>query len=211
MSEEQDMRELERTIALLREAAPPFEAPPDLAASVHQAVLDSERRPAEAGAPEPAPRRSFSLSRSSWSQRFAFAGGLAVALALAVFAGTQVGGGPEGELEVSGDLAAADGTTVASVEVREIGIGRIVDIESDDLAILPKGEYYEVWFVGPGDSPESPNRISAGTFHPDADGRSDLELKAAVDPALFPVIEITSEPGDGDPAPSGDVVATLDS
>jgi len=209
MSEEHDMRELDRTIALLRDAAPPFDAPPDLASRVHQAVIALD-------APEPEPvrekagRLAISKPRLSWP-RFALAGGLAVALVAAVLAVTQIAGEPDGVLEVSGELASADGATLASVEVREIGIGRIVDLESDALPILPKGEYYEVWFVGPGDSEADPNRISAGTFHPDADGISDLELKAAVDPALFPVIEITSEPGDGDPAPSGDVVATLDS
>lgn len=210
MSDEHDMRELDRTIALLREAAPPFDAPPDLASRVHQAVIELDQ-PAEAPAPRAKSRRAFSVPRPSWPRNFALAGGFAVALAAAVLAGTQIGSGPDGELEVTGDLASADGTALASVEVREIGIGRIVDLESDSLPILPKSEYYEVWFVGPGDSESSPNRISAGTFHPDADGSSDVELKAAVNPELFPVIEITSEPGDGDPAPSGAVVATLDS
>jgi len=125
--------------------------------------------------------------------------------------GAAIGDRPSGELEVSGQLAAAPGGGSASVEVREIGIGRVIDLESDDLAILPKGEYYELWFVGPGDSPSDPNRISAGTFHPDVDGNSDVELKAAVDPVLFPVIEITAEPADGDPVSSGNVVASLDS
>lgn len=212
MSDERDMRELDRTIALLREAAPPFDAPPDLASRVHQAVIDLDQ-PAEAPAPAPTAERkpAFSIPRPSWPRNFALAGGFAVALAAAVFAGTQIGNGPDGELEVTGDLASANGTALASVEVREIGIGRIVDLDSDELPILPGGEYYEVWFVGPGDSESSPNRISAGTFHPDADGSSDVELKAAVNPELFPLIEITSEPGDGDPASSGNVVATLDS
>lgn len=205
-----EARELGNTAALLREAAPPFEPPHDLASRVHQAVIDSVSQAPSVPA-EPTSKRAFSISRPAWSRRLALAGGLAAILAAAVFAGAQIGASPEGELEVSGDLASEDGTALASVEVREIGIGRIVDLESDELPILPKGEYYEVWFVGAGDSPADPNRISAGTFHPDADGSSDVELKAAVDPARFPVIEITSEPGDGDPAPSGSVVAALDS
>ncbi len=52
----------------------------------------------------------------------------------------------------------------------ETGIGRVIEFRSDDLAILPKGEYYELWFVGPGDSRRKSNRISAGTFHPDPRG-----------------------------------------
>ena len=74
------------------------------------------------------------------------------------------------------------------------------------LPILPTGEYYQVWFVGPDDEPGAPDRISAGTFHPDPQGRSDVRFAAAVDPALYPIVEITAEPGDGDPLPTGPVV-----
>ena len=84
-----------------------------------------------------------------------------------------------------------------------VGIGRIVTFRSDDLPILPKGEYYEVWFVGPGDRPERPNRISAGTFHPDEQGRTAVELTAAVDPTKYPELSVTAEPADGDPSPNG--------
>lgn len=82
------------------------------------------------------------------------------------------------------------------------GIGRTVKLRTDDLPILPKGELYELWFVGPGDTVSSPNRISAGTFHPDDLGRSRVDLTAAVDPAKYPVLTITAEPGDGNPLPS---------
>lgn len=205
----ENLEELAATAALVRAAAPPFDTPPDLASRVHAAVIaldDEEPTPFRATRPGP-----VKTPRWSWPRRLMLANGLAIAAIAAVVVALQVGGGKDGVVEVSGDLTAADGATVAAVEVREIGIGRIVDLESDELPILPKGEFYEVWFVGPGDSAGSPNRISAGTFHPNPDGRSDLELKAAVDPSLFPRIEITAEPGDGDPAPSGTVVAELDS
>jgi Anti-sigma-K factor rskA len=91
----------------------------------------------------------------------------------------------------------------ANVEVRKTGIGRVIRFESDELPILPKGEYYELWFVGRGDTPTTPNRISAGTFHPDEDGRSHVTFTAAVDPAKYPVLSVTAEPGDGDPEPTG--------
>ena len=79
----------------------------------------------------------------------------------------------------------------------------MITLRTDELPILPKGEYYELWFVGPGDTPAAPNRISAGTFHLDENGRSSVNLAAAVDPALYPVLSVTAEPGDGDPAPDG--------
>jgi hypothetical protein len=34
-------------------------------------------------------------------------------------------------------------------------------------------------------------------------GRSLLELTAAVDPALYPVLSVTAEPGDGNPGRTG--------
>lgn len=68
---------------------------------------------------------------------------------------------------------------------------------------LPKGERYELWFAGPGDRPARPNRISADTCDPDENGRSHVSFAAAVDPALYPVVIVTAEPGDGDPRPSG--------
>ena len=100
-------------------------------------------------------------------------------------------------------LAAPSGVGQASAEVRKTGIGRVIRFRSDDLPILPKGEYYELWFVGPGDSRSRPNRISAGTFHPDEQGVSSVRFAAAVDPAQYPVLSVTAEPGDGNPARTG--------
>jgi anti-sigma-K factor RskA len=120
--------------------------------------------------------------RRRWRLSLAFAGaGAAIALGAAVL------------------LLALRGP----VEVRKTGIGRVIAFESDSLPILPKGEYYELWFVGPGDAPGRPNRISAGTFHPDERGRSHVRFAAAVDPAKYRVLSVTAEPGDGDPRATG--------
>jgi len=42
-----------------------------------------------------------------------------------------------------------------------------------------------------------------GHFHPDDAGRSFVDLTAAVDPALYPELSVTAEPGDGDPRATG--------
>ena len=128
------------------------------------------------------------------------AGALAAAAAILLLA-LQLGG-PAGELELRTVLGSPNGAE-ATVEVRKTGIGRVIQLRTDELPILPKGDYYELWFVGPGDTPARPNRISAGTFHPDENGRSEVTFAAAVDPALFPVLSVTAEPGDGDPRPTG--------
>jgi anti-sigma-K factor RskA len=126
----------------------------------------------------------------------------AVAAAAAILLLALQLGGPAGELELRTVLGSPSGAE-AMVEVRKTGIGRVIELRTDELPILPKGDYYELWFVGPEDSQARPNRISAGTFHPDENGRSDVTFAAAVDPALFPVLSVTAEPGDGDPRPTG--------
>ncbi len=134
----------------------------------------------------------------------------AALIVVGMFAALGLDRGPDGDVEYDGDIAGPGGD--GTLRVVEIGIGRLVDLDTSDLAILPTGEYYELWFVGPDDTPDAPNRISAGTFHPDADGRSQVSFTAAVNPELLPTVEITAEPGDGDPRPSGVVVmsATID-
>jgi len=136
---------------------------------------------------------------------------VAVAAAIVGFGGAQVvdqlrtgtGGGVE---EFAVRVRSDDGSRQAEVKGTRVGEGRVIRLNSDDLPILPKGEFYEVWFVGPGDTPSTPNRISAGTFHPDDQGRTRIVLLGAVDPKKLPVFEITAEPGDGNPLPSGPAV-----
>lgn len=142
----------------------------------------------------------------------------AAVVAMAFALGGVVLGDPAGDEVAGGDvefetvLGAPVGGATADVTGIKTGIGRIVELRTDDLPILADGGRYEVWFVGPGDSPGSWNRISAGTFHPDPDGRSNVDLTAAVDPALYPRLSVTAEPGDGDPLPGGPEVlgATLE-
>ena len=88
--------------------------------------------------------------------------------------------------------------------MRKVGTGRVIVLRSENLRPLEIGKgLYELWFVGPGDTRAKPNRISAGTFHPDEQGRSRVRLHAAVDPAKFPVLSVTREPGDGNPRRTG--------
>lgn len=108
-----------------------------------------------------------------------------------------------GTVEFDGRIASDDGDVAAAVSVRALPFGRVVRLSSDDLPVLPSGEYYELWFVGPDDRPGNPDRISAGTWHPDEQGESDVRFHAAVDPSQYPVISVTAEPGDGDPRATG--------
>lgn len=145
--------------------------------------------------------------------------GVAAAVGAFVLGGTLLRGSDEparedllagATVEFETSLRAPEGDATAEVTGVLTGIGRIVQLRTDELAILPKGEFYEVWFIGPGDTPRSPNRISAGTFHPDEQGRSRVDLTAAVNPELYPELSVTAEPGDGDPLPTGPEVLRAD-
>jgi hypothetical protein len=192
-----ELAELAGLPALLGGMAPAWEPPTGLGARVLVAV---ERAAAGGGDARPARRRP------QIGLRLALAPVAAALLALAVLAGSRLGGGQPGELELQATLSAPAGGAEASVRVTRTGIGRVIVLRTDELPVLPQGELYELWFVGPGDSRSRPNRISAGTFHPDEDGRTDVQLAAAVDPALYPVLSVTREPGDGDPRPGVEVL-----
>jgi anti-sigma-K factor RskA len=188
-----ELLELRGPALLVAQAAPPYALPRGLEARTFAAI----ERQAE-GAPSP---RLLPPARRRYPRIVAVAAVAAVA-ALAFVAGTRLDR-PAGSVELRTALVAPDGDRAANVEVRKTGIGRVIRFESDELPILPKGEYYELWFVGPGDTPAAPNRISAGTFHPDEDGRSRVRFAAAVDPAKYPVLSVTAEPADGNPKATG--------
>jgi anti-sigma-K factor RskA len=178
------------TSALLARAVPSYDVPAGLEGRTFAAI---ERAAA------PAPRRPRG------PRRLVLAFATAAALAAGLLGGSLlVGRDGGGTLELSAVLAPrAGGPERARVDVTKTGIGRVIVLRTDDLPILPKGDYYELWFVGPGDSPAHPNRISAGTFHPDPEGRSNVRFTAAVDPSLYPVVSVTAEPGDGNPDRTG--------
>ena len=190
-----DLDEFAHLDTLLRDMAPAVSPPPELRSRTLDAIA------AEAAAPT---RRQH---RSAWRPRMpqlAIGGALAlaaVALTIVLAPRNSIEPAP---LELRAQLVAPnDPQLTAQADVTKTGIGRVIKFDTTKLPILPKGEYYELWFVGPGDSPSQPNRISAGTFHPDEQGRSQVTFAAAVDPAKYAVLSVTAEPGDGDPSPSG--------
>ena len=190
-----ELPSLQRVGTTLAEATPPISPPASLEHRVLAAVRGAEAAPA----PAPTTSWNFGLRR----RMRPLAGASAAVAAALVAALVFWGGNGNGVLELEAVMQAPVGAAQASLEVPKTGIGRVVSFRSDTLPILPKGEYYEIWFVGPGDRPTRPNRISAGTFHPDEKGRSYVTFAAAVDPALYPIVSVTAEPGDGDPRATG--------
>jgi anti-sigma-K factor RskA len=189
--------ELGAPAELLRRAAPAYDMPPGLEATTFGPI----ERGASVNGARPTPS---ALLRP---RRVVFAGAAAAAaVAIGAFVVLPQLDKPVrgGQIELEAVLVPpAGGAARATVVVENTGIGREISFRSDDLPILPRGEYYELWFVGPGDTRRRPNRISAGTFHPDEQGRSVVELTAAVDPALYPILSVTAEPADGNPERTG--------
>lgn len=184
-------------------APEPREPPAALIAALRDAATS------KAASPDDLESAPFSTVRSRRMRRFAPLVAAAAAVA-AFFAGGALQNQSDqsdlvagGVVEFQTTLTGPGGKNAVAVTGIRTGIGRVVRLRTTALPILPKGDFYELWFVGPGDTPSSPNRISAGTFHPDENGRSDVDLTAAVNPVLYPRIAITAEPKGGDPSPHG--------
>ena len=183
-------------VARLAAEAPPLPPlPPDLKARTLLAVERAAGRPPE----RPAGRRRLPHLRLP---RLVLPTAAVAALLLTLVLVLGRDDDP-GRLEATASLQAPRGNGQAKADIFFTDIGRIVELDTNDLPILPKGEYYELWFVGPNDRPGAPDRISAGTFHPDDRGRSKVSLTAAVEPGEYRRLAVTAEPGDGDPNPTG--------
>ena len=180
-----DAAELEGLPQLLARAAPPFDVPAGLEARVLGALVNGDHRP----------RRRV----RRWP-RLAFAGAatLAAAAALAI---AVLGGGPAGDRLT---LRSTRGEAVdVTATVRVTPVGREVTLDMRRLRDPRPDGLYELWFVAPGDTRRRPNRVSAGTFHPDEAGRGTVRLLAAADPKRFPELSVTLEPADGNPRRTG--------
>jgi len=78
--------------------------------------------------------------------------------------------------------------------VIETSIGEVVTIDIGDLRPV-SGEFLEVWLI----RPDVSGMVSLGTARPD--GR--YELPPGLRLADFPVVDVSTEPYDGNPAHSG--------
>ena len=61
------------------------------------------------------------------------------------------------------------------------------------LPSLGQGQFYECWWVGPGNRPGHPALVSAGTFVVGSSGTATAHMWAAADPEDFKSMEITTE------------------
>jgi anti-sigma-K factor RskA len=89
------------------------------------------------------------------------------------------------------------------VTVTQTAAGRSFDVRIEGLRPPPAGSLYELWAVHPQDTLERPQRVSLGTFTTAPDGSARLTAFTAAPADRFPVVGVTLEPVDGNPARTG--------
>jgi len=134
---------------------------------------------------------------SRWSlQRWIAAGAVAAAIVLAAVVVLS----PDAErleMQLQGTELAQGASAIATIVSTPSGEDITLDVTG--LPAPPEGSYYQGW-VRDGD-----NAITIGTFHMRG-GDDEVTLWSGVDIEDFPVLTVTLEPDDGDPASSGNVV-----
>ncbi len=127
----------------------------------------------------------------------------ALLVGLGVGAGLLVAGGddaaaPAGQVVAlerfdEGPIGASGTATVAQLDgVRE------VTLDTRGLEPSPDGTSYEVWMIRDAD-----DMVGLGTFKVGPEGRATVTLPAGVDPADYPVMDVSIEPDGGPAAHSG--------
>lgn len=122
------------------------------------------------------------------------AAGVVLALgAVALRSGSDDGGD---EVAVAATDLGGDISGTASVVARPAGLEIVLDLEG--LPRAPAGNFYQGWVKG------EKGLVTIGTFH--TGGR--VVLWSGVELADYPLLTVTLEPEDGDPASSGQVLLT---
>ena len=125
-----------------------------------------------------------------WSARM-----LALAAAVIVAAGTSIGlllsGGPPAQTDALTLHSGAGLSASASGTARQADSGWSVQLTAAHLPELGPGQFYQCWWVGPGNTPGHPRLVSAGTFTVGPSGTASVQMWTAADPDDFPTVEIT--------------------
>jgi Anti-sigma-K factor rskA, C-terminal len=138
--------------------------------------------------------------RRTHIRRTVRAGAVALLAAAAVVIALVVTRGPATtDVVLAGTRLAPGATATAKMHAKPSGLA--VELDVSGLPPSPPGYYYQAWMKGPR------GLVTIGTFHLRG-GPGTVELWSAVTLADYPVITVTREPEDGNPASSGQVVLT---
>ncbi len=169
-------------------------------------LLAPDSRPASLASPALRPWRRLTLPSLRLSP--ALAGGLAaVLLAVGVGAGSLLGGGgsPQpvptraaaGQPVALAHFGSAPAGAGARALVSARGGTRTVRLAVHGLPSNDRRSFYEVWMIR-----DATHMVSLGTFRVGPDGRGTVTLPVSVDPAEYPIMDVSLEPNDGNPAHS---------
>jgi anti-sigma-K factor RskA len=192
--------------ALLAQAAPATPVPDGLRARTLTAVRE---RAADAQRAADAERAGVAQTpvpiRWAWWRRRWLAAAVAAALvvALAIPGALLLFGGDGGEVTRLTLVAAEGAKGRGQVTITRTPAGRSFDVRIEGLDPPAAGSLYELWVVNPRDTLERPQRVSLGTFTVGADGGAHLTAFTAAPADQFPVVGVTLEPVDGNPARTG--------
>ncbi len=220
-----ELEELRGLPELLARAAPPVQLPATLRTRTLTAVREAAEEAAEAGElPSPGLRPAPELvapveaapveleRRRRMRTRFAAVGrrpwlATAVAAALVVLlsipATLLLNRPATTELAL---VAAEGGTGKGRVLVTKTSGGRTFDVRIEGLRPPKAGKLYELWAVGAADAPDSPQRVSLGTFTVPVSGKVRLRAFTAAPASIYAKVGVTEEPDNGNPAREGLVV-----
>jgi anti-sigma-K factor RskA len=197
--------------ALLAQAAPATPLPDGLRARTLSAVRGRASEADRAGAVQETgvadqpgvAEAPVPLRRAWWRRRWVLvAVAAALALVLAVpGALLEFGGG--GDVTRLTLVAAEGRQGRGQVTITRTPAGRSFDVRIQDLAPPAAGSLYELWAVNSQDTLDRPQRVSLGTFTVGPDGSAHLTAFTAAPADQFPVVGVTLEPVDGDPARTG--------
>jgi Anti-sigma-K factor rskA/Putative zinc-finger len=206
------LEELGGLPALLAQAAPATPVPDGLRARTLTAVRERAAEAGPAAGAEPTaetPEAGVAetpvpLRRAWWRRRWLLiAVAAALVVALAVPGALLMFGGGGGEVTRLSLVAAEGAQGRGQVTITRTPAGRSFDVRIEGLGPPAAGSLYELWAVSPRDTMERPQRVSLGTFTVDADGGAHLTAFTAAPADQFPLVGVTLEPVDGNPARTG--------
>lgn len=203
-----EFAELESLEGAVRLAAPPPDVPSGLEERTFAAIARAggrDRLPAAEPEPRPAPPRPRPplARRRRWALLGAAGAATAAVAVGVVVASSGTGGGPAPAAQRLALQTVRGRAATVTVDLRTTAVGRQVRLTMRGLPDPRPRSIYELWFVGPGDTRRRPNRVSAGTFHPDERGNGTVALTGAADPKRFPRLSVTLESADGSPRRTG--------
>jgi anti-sigma-K factor RskA len=189
--------------ALLAQAAPATPVPDGLRARTLTAVRERAADAQRAGVAEKAGVAEAPVP-IWWRRRWLVAAvAAALVVALAIPGALLLFGGDGGEVTRLTLVAAEGAKGRGQVTITRTPAGRSFDVRIEGLDRPAAGSLYELWVVNPRDTLERPQRVSLGTFTVGADGGAHLTAFTAAPADQFPVVGVTLEPVDGNPARTG--------